>query len=76
MTTTPRPLTTPDQAKACADHLYHVWHGYYMLQEMTVNVLNEPNGWRDVRQITYAEALTIRLTTRQGLRLVAEGWVR
>jgi hypothetical protein len=67
--------TYPDQARACAEHLYHVWHGYYMLVEMTVNVLNEPNGWRDVRPLTFDEALTIRLTPRQAMRLVAPGWV-
>jgi hypothetical protein len=73
MTTTPRQLTTPDQAKMCADHLYKVWHGYYMLQQMVVYLFDQPvigGGYYDVRPIDYDETLTIRLTNRQALRLV------
>jgi hypothetical protein len=73
-----RALTTPDQIVACAEHLYHVWHGYYMLQEVNADLFGyvAPGcGFHDVRPLTYDEALTIRLTPRHGLRLVAPGWV-
>lgn len=59
-----------DQRRACADDIYNRG-GYYMLVEANTDLFGYPiigGGYRDVRPLTYDEALTIHLAPWQGLR--------
>lgn len=59
-----------DQRRACADDIYGKG-GCYILVEANTDLFGNPiigGGYRDVRPLSYDEALTIHLAPLQGLR--------
>lgn len=69
--------TYPNQRQQLADHLYHEWHGYYVLQQATLDLFGAPvigGGYYDISgPLSYDEALTVDIGTNQALRVVAPG---
>lgn len=57
-----------------AYQLYREWHGYYVVVTMNRDLFGQPitgGGYRPIRRLTYAEALTYRCKPDEARRLVA-----